>query len=60
MFSKTNIFVSKTVFFSHLAFACVREPVRTRDMGYGESHSHPWYVDIRVGMCIFLFECVCV
>ena len=50
MFSKTNIFVSKTVFFSHLAFACVKESVRTRDMGYGESHSHPWYVDIRVGM----------
>ena len=25
---------------------CVRESVRTRDMGQGESHSHPWNVDI--------------
>ena len=29
-------------------------------MGEGESHSHPWHVDIRVGMCIFLLKCVCV
>ena len=29
-------------------------------MGYGESHSHPCHVNIRVGMCIFLLECVCV
>ena len=29
-------------------------------MGWSESHSHPWHVDIRVGMCIFLLECVCV
>ena len=34
--------------------------MRTRDMELGESHSHPWHVDIRVGMCIFLLECVCV
>ena len=32
--------------FSHLEYACVRECVRTRDMGQGESHSHPWHVDI--------------
>ena len=37
---------------SHLEIACVRELVRTRDMGKGESHSHPWHVDIRVGICI--------
>ena len=24
--------------FLHLAYACVRESVRTRDMGYDESH----------------------
>ena len=49
-----------TVGFSHLAFACVRESVRTRGIGSGESYSQPWHVDIRVGMCIFLLECVCV
>ena len=38
---------------SHLEIPCVRESVRTRDMGKGESHSHPWHVDIRVGICIF-------
>ena len=27
-------------------YACVRESVQTRDMGQGESHSHPWHVDI--------------
>ena len=26
--------------------------------GTGESHSHPWHVDIWVGMCKFLLECV--
>ena len=31
---------------SHLAYAYVRESVRTRDMGQGESLSHPWHVDI--------------
>ena len=29
------------ILFSHLAFACVRESVRTRDVGMGVSHSHP-------------------
>ena len=27
--------------FSHLAYACVRDSVRTQDMGQGESRSHP-------------------
>ena len=27
-----------TGFFSHLAYACVRESVRTRDIGHDESH----------------------
>ena len=27
-----------TVFFSHLTYACVKESVRTRDMGHDESH----------------------
>ena len=28
--------------------------MRARDMGKGESHSHPYHVDIQVGSCIFL------
>ena len=29
--------------------------------GVGENSRHEeWHVDIRVGMCILLFECVCV
>ena len=27
-----------TIFVSHLAYACVRELVMTRDMGHDESH----------------------
>ena len=34
-FREQKTFVLKTVFFSHLALACVRESVRTRDMGLG-------------------------
>ena len=34
-FREQKSFVLKTVFFSHLALACVRESVRTRDMGLG-------------------------
>ena len=40
-FQKQKPFVLKTVFFPHLARACVRESVRARDVGKGESHSHP-------------------
>ena len=44
-FKKQKPFVLKTAFFSHLACACVRESVResvrARDVGKGESHSHP-------------------
>ena len=40
-FQKQKPFVLKTVFFSHLARACVRESGRARDVGKGESHSHP-------------------
>ena len=25
-----------------------------REVGRGESHSHPYHVDIQVGLCIFL------
>ena len=29
--------------------------------GVGEDSRHgAWHIDIRVGMCIILFECVCV
>ena len=30
----------------HLEYACVRESVRTQDIGQGELHSHSWHVDI--------------
>ena len=28
--------------------------MRTREVGKGESHSHPYHVDFQVGSCIFL------
>ena len=36
----------------------MRESVRAREVGKGESHSHPYNVDIQVGSCIFL-KCLC-
>ena len=33
--------------------------MRTRDMGKGESHSHPWHVDIRVGIAYLYLNGVC-
>ena len=30
----------------------MKEPVRARELGKGESHSHPYHVDIQVGSCI--------
>ena len=37
----------------------MRESVRTREVGKGESHPHPYHVDIQVGSCIFfnVFGC---
>ena len=35
LFSKTTSFVLKMIFFSYMAYASVRESVRTRDMGMG-------------------------
>ena len=32
----------------------MRESVRAQEVGKGESHSHPYHVDIQVGSCIFL------
>ena len=32
----------------------MKELVRVRVVGDGESHSHPYHVDIQVGSCIFL------
>ena len=32
--------------------------MRAREVGNGESHSHPYHVDIRVGIMNSL-ECVC-
>ena len=32
----------------------MRESVRAREVGKGESHSHLYHVDIQVGSCIFL------
>ena len=34
-FQKQKSFVLKTIFFSYMANACVRELARTRDMGHG-------------------------
>ena len=48
---KNNLWLSsKNDSCSYLEIAGVRESVRTRDMGKGKSHSHPWHVDIRVGI----------
>ena len=32
----------------------MRESVRAREVGKGESHSHQYHVDIQVGSCICL------
>ena len=40
MFSGTKTFCFENNVFSHLDQACVREPVRARELGKGESHSH--------------------
>ena len=53
-FLEQKPFVLKIVFFSHLAKTCARESVRAREVGKGESHSHPYHVDIQVGSCICL------
>ena len=42
----------------------MRESVRTREVGKGESHSHSYHVDIQVGSCmclnVFLLNhCMC-
>ena len=42
----------------------MRELVRARGVGKGESHSHPYHADIRVGSCIclnvfMLNHCMC-
>ena len=40
VFSRTKIICFENSVFSHLTYACVREPKRARDVGKGESHSH--------------------
>ena len=42
VFSRTKTFCFENSVFSHLAYACVKESVRARDVGKGESHSHPY------------------
>ena len=42
----------------------MRESVRAREVGKGESHSHPYHIDIQVGSCIclnvfMLNNCMC-
>ena len=32
--------------------------MRAREVGKGESHSHPYHVDIQVGSCICLSVCL--
>ena len=46
MFSRTKTFCFENNVFLLLAYACVREFVRARDMGVGGSHSDPYIVDI--------------
>ena len=41
VFSRTKTFCFENSVFSHLAYTCVRELERARDVGKGESHSHP-------------------
>ena len=41
VFSRTKTFCFENSVFSHLAYACVRESMRARDVGKGESRSHP-------------------
>ena len=40
-FQEQKTFCFEISVFSHLAYACVRESERARDMGKGKSHSHP-------------------
>ena len=41
VFSRTKTFCFENSVFSHFAYACVRESERARDVGKGESNSHP-------------------
>ena len=38
---RTKTFCFENSIFSHLAYACMRVSERARDVGNGESHSHP-------------------
>ena len=55
MFSRTKIFCfENSVFLTFVLSMHERESVRAREVGKGESHPHPYHVDIQVGSCIFL------
>ena len=41
VFSRTKTFCFENSVFSHLAYAYVKESEKARDVGKGESHSHP-------------------
>ena len=41
VFSRTKTLCFENNVFSLLAYTCVRESERARDVGKGESHSHP-------------------
>ena len=41
VFSRTKTFYFENIVFSHLTYACVKESEMARDVGKGESHSHP-------------------
>ena len=51
-FQKQKSFVLEIVFF-FIHDSCMCEGVD------GDSRHGAWHVDIRVGMCIILLECVC-
>ena len=64
MFSRTKTFVLKTKFFFAFGLGMLEGVSEESRSGKGESHSHPYHVDIQVGSCIclnvfMLNHCMC-
>ena len=47
----------KLRFFTHGLRRCVRELVRTQDMGHGESHLISWHVGFHLELAYSSLEC---
>ena len=56
-FQKQKSFVLKTIFFSYMANACVRELVRTRDMGNGMYTFEYECAYFYLNVCVFSIAC---